>query len=165
MLTPVSIARSGFIASGQVGWPHHASGAVRSGHLSTTGVPDGSKFLRDDFSWAAAGGGLSSGAVGSGYVASGSVQGFFGTTRHIVQGAIDIVGETWDRATRTLRATSQNLDARAYAVTIAVPPGLEPGECTAEIPCTVKHLPSGHVVVEWPDGTQGKDVEWQLRFT
>lgn len=69
MLTPVAIARSGFIASGQVGWPHLGSGAVRSGHvasgqvgdahvasgaitsgrLGVTGTPDGSKFLRDDF--------------------------------------------------------------------------------------------------------------------
>jgi hypothetical protein len=87
-----------------------------------------------------------------------------GTTRHIVQGAIDIAAETWDRATRTLRVSSRNLDARPYAVTIAVPPGLEPGACTAEIPCTVKRLASGHVVIEWPEGTRGKDVEWELSF-
>ena len=87
-----------------------------------------------------------------------------GSTRHVVQGAIDIAGETWDTTTRTLRATSRNLDARPYAVTIAVPTGLEPDQCTAVIPCTVRKLGSGHVVIEWVDGTQGKDVEWELRF-
>jgi hypothetical protein len=87
-----------------------------------------------------------------------------GSTRHIVQGAIDIAAESWDRATRTLRVTSRNLDNRPYAVTIAVPPGLEPVACTAAIPCTLKRLASGHAVVEWAAGTQGKDVEWELSF-
>lgn len=87
-----------------------------------------------------------------------------GSTRHIVQGAIDIAAESWDPTTRTLRVTSRNLDARRYAVTIAVPPGFEPGECTAEIPCTVQRLASGHAVIEWVNGTQGKDVEWELMF-
>jgi hypothetical protein len=87
-----------------------------------------------------------------------------GTTRHVVQGAIDIFAEQWDQTTRTLRVNSRNLDARPYAVTIAVPPGLEPGGCTAEIPCTVKRLPRGHAVIEWADGTRGKDVDWELRF-
>lgn len=87
-----------------------------------------------------------------------------GSTRHIVQGAIDIGAEAWDQATRTLRVTSRNLDARRYAVTIAVPPGLEPGECSSDIPCTVTRLVSGHAVIEWADGTHGKDVSWQLSF-
>lgn len=81
---------SGNIASGNVGWPHIAASAVRSGHLSTTGTPDGTKFLRDDFSWATAGAGLASGNVGSGYLASGSVQGYFGTTPNIASGTVGI---------------------------------------------------------------------------
>jgi len=44
-----------------------------------------------------------------------------GTTRHVVQGAVDIADEIWDPTTRTLKAKSTNLDGRAYAVTIAVP--------------------------------------------
>jgi len=79
---------SGNIGSGQVSQFHIASGAITSGHLSVAGTPDGSKFLRDDFSWAAAGGGLTSGAVQSGYIASGAVQGFFGSTRHIASGTV-----------------------------------------------------------------------------
>lgn len=79
---------SGDIGSGQVGRMHLASGAVNSGHINTTGTPDGTKFLRDDFSWQAAGGGLTSGAVQSGHVASGAVGGQFGPTRHIQSGTI-----------------------------------------------------------------------------
>lgn len=120
MLKPVSIARSGFIASGAVGWPHHASGAVRSGHLAdtsvtsgdissgsvgkshvasgaiasgqlaTTGTPVGTNFLRDDFSWASPGTSLTSGAVQSGHLSSGSVQGFFGATRDVASGTLGV---------------------------------------------------------------------------
>src|SRR5216117_3587757 len=63
-----------------------------------------------------------------------------GSTRHVVQGAVDIVDETWDAGTRTLRAKSVNLDGRKYAVTIAVPKGMRPGRCTADVPCTVNRL-------------------------
>lgn len=85
---------SGNICSGQVGWPHLASGAVRSGdigdaavvsgaigsgqvgqfqvssgaitsgRLGVTGAPIGTNFLRDDFTWAAAGGGTGVAADG-----------------------------------------------------------------------------------------------------
>jgi hypothetical protein len=86
-----------------------------------------------------------------------------GTTRHVVQGAIDIADERWDAATRTLSVTSINLDGRAYAVTIAVPRGLRPGGCKADVPCTVKRLESGHAVIEWPAGN-AKDLRWSLSF-
>jgi hypothetical protein len=79
---------SGRIASGQVGNVHIASGSVTSGRLGVTGTPDGTLFLRDDFTWAAAGGGVTSGGIGSGKIASGTVQGFYGTTRHIASGTI-----------------------------------------------------------------------------
>ena len=53
-----------FIASGQVNQFAIASGAVTSGRLGVTGTPDGSKFLRDDFTWQAVSGGIASGSVG-----------------------------------------------------------------------------------------------------
>jgi len=65
---------------------------------------------------------------------------------------------------RTLHGTSVNLDRRGYAITIAVPRGLEPTDATADPGCTVKRLPTGHAVIAWPEGTGGKDVEWALRF-
>jgi len=44
-----------------------------------------------------------------------------GTTRHIVQGAVDLSEERWDAATRSLQAKSTRLDGRPYAVSITVP--------------------------------------------
>ena len=87
-----------------------------------------------------------------------------GTTRHVVQGAVDLADETWDPTTRTLKAKSTNLDGRAYAVTIAVPKGLRPGPCKADVPCTIRRLPSGHAVLEWPAGGDGRDIGWELSF-
>ena len=87
-----------------------------------------------------------------------------GTTRHVVQGAVDVVDETWDQTTRTLNAKSTNLDGRAYAVTIAVPKGLRPGACKADVPCTVRRLASGHAVIAWPAGGDGRDIRWELSF-
>jgi hypothetical protein len=86
-----------------------------------------------------------------------------GTTRHIVQGAIDIVEERWDAATRTLSAKATNLDGRSYTVTVAVPRGMRPAVCRADVPCTVRRLQSGHAVIEWPAGTV-KDMNWSLGF-
>jgi len=87
-----------------------------------------------------------------------------GTTRHIVQGAVDIADETWDATTRQLKAKSTNLDGRAYAVTIAVPKGLRPGACKADVPCTVRRLESGHAVLQWAAGGDGRDIKWELSF-
>jgi len=87
-----------------------------------------------------------------------------GTTRHVVQGAVDVAEETWDQPTRTLRAKATNLDGRAYAVTISVPKGLRPGTCKADVPCTVKRLETGHAVLQWPAGGDGRDIRWELAF-
>ena len=79
---------SGAIGSGQIGHFHVASGAIASGQIDTTGTPDGTKFLRDDFTWSPITASILSGAVGSGDVASGAIQGFFGTTRNIASGTV-----------------------------------------------------------------------------
>jgi hypothetical protein len=87
-----------------------------------------------------------------------------GTSRHVVQGAVDLTAERWDPATRMLQGMSVNLDRRAYAITIAVPPALQPVEATADPPCTLTRLPSGHAAIAWPEGTGGRDVAWTVRF-
>src|SRR5437879_3061651 len=87
-----------------------------------------------------------------------------GTTRHVVQGVVDVAEESWDQGSRTLRARSTNLDARPYAVTIAVPRGLRPSACKADLPCTMKTLPSGHVRVEWRENPEGRDIRWEIAF-
>ena len=86
-----------------------------------------------------------------------------GSTRHIVQGTIDITDERWDAATRTLGAQSANLDGRPYAVTIAVPRGLRARTCKSAVACTVRRLKSGHAVIEWPAGTTA-NVDWSVTF-
>jgi melibiase-like protein len=86
-----------------------------------------------------------------------------GTTRHVVQGAVDVTDETWDAAARLLKARSTNLDARPYAVTIAVPKGMRPGACKADVPCTITRVESGHAVLQWPGG-DGRDITWELTF-
>ncbi len=85
-----------------------------------------------------------------------------GTSRHVVQGAVDIAEERWDAATRTLAAKSLKLDGRPYTVTVSVPRGLRASRCTADPPCTVRRA-TGHVVLEWPAG-DGRDIAWTLRF-
>src|SRR5438876_322915 len=87
-----------------------------------------------------------------------------GTTRHVVQGAIDVTEETWDAAARTLAARSTNLDGRAYAVTVAVPKGMRPGTRKADAPCTVRRLETGPAALEWAAGGDGRDIKWELSF-
>lgn len=72
---------SGNIGSGQIASGHLASGllsnlggglssgAVTSGHIGVTQTPDGTKFLRDDFSWRNPPGGSAAFPVGSVFIA------------------------------------------------------------------------------------------------
>ncbi|MGH7520405.1 MAG: alpha-galactosidase [Gemmatimonadales bacterium] len=85
-----------------------------------------------------------------------------GTTRHVVQGAVDIRDEDWNATTRTLSAKSVNLDGRRYAVTIAVPRGMRARSCKSSVACSVKRLASGHAVIEW--SATSADVEWSMTF-
>ncbi|MGH7607248.1 MAG: hypothetical protein ACREME_07910, partial [Gemmatimonadales bacterium] len=86
-----------------------------------------------------------------------------GTTRHVIQGSIDIAEERWDAATRALEGKAVNLDGRPYAITVAVPAGLRPATCTADTPCTMRRLDTGHAVLAWPAGTT-MDVAWRVTF-
>jgi hypothetical protein len=86
------------------------------------------------------------------------------SSRHVVQGAVDILEEEWDQPTRTLRVKSGALDARPYTVTVAVPKGLVPGACTADVPCNTHRLPSGHLVLEWPGSATVQEISWTVRF-
>jgi hypothetical protein len=86
-----------------------------------------------------------------------------GSTRHIVQGVVDIAEERWDAAARALHGKSVNLDGRPYAITIAVPRGLRPRSCKSDVACTLTRLESDHAVIAWPAGTTA-DLEWTVTF-
>jgi len=49
-----------------------------------------------------------------------------GTSRHITQGILDLTGERWDAAARTLHGTSRLVGGDRYEVRIAVPAGESP---------------------------------------
>ena len=87
-----------------------------------------------------------------------------GTSRHVVQGAIDILDEQWDATNRTLQVTSGRLDKRPYTVTVAVPRGSTPGPCTSDVACTTRRLPGGQLVIEWPATETPQDIKWSVRF-
>ena len=86
-----------------------------------------------------------------------------GTSRHVMQGAVDLGDERWDQATRTLYGKSVNLDGQPYAVTIAVPKGIRAAACKSDLPCTVSRLPSGHAVLKWAK-SDGRDIGWEVKF-
>ncbi len=86
------------------------------------------------------------------------------TSRHVVQGAVDILEEKWDQATRTLQVRSGKLDGRPYTVTISVPRGSVPGPCTADVPCTTRRLPGGQLVLEWAATETVQDFGWSVKF-
>ncbi|OLD43200.1 MAG: hypothetical protein AUI55_03120 [Gemmatimonadetes bacterium 13_1_40CM_2_70_7] len=86
-----------------------------------------------------------------------------GTSRHVMQGAVDLTDERWDQATRTLYGKSVNLDGQPYTVTIAVPKGMRGATCKADLPCAVSRLQSGHAVLRW-EKSDGRDIGWEIRF-
>ena len=66
-----------------------------------------------------------------------------GSTRHVVQGAVDLVDEEWDAGERVLRARAVGLDARPYAVTLALPAGFEAAECRGDVACRLEEGDAG----------------------
>lgn len=85
-----------------------------------------------------------------------------GTTRHVVQGCVDLQDEHWDGKAQTLSGRAVKLDGRPYRVTIAGK-GWTPDALTGDKPGTVRALDSEYLVLEWPGGERG-DFGWQLTF-
>jgi hypothetical protein len=84
-----------------------------------------------------------------------------GSTRHLVQGAIDIAEERWDPRTRRLGGRSVMLDGRPYAITIALPPGFRARSCRSSVTCGL--TPSARAVrVEFAGSRE--DLEWEVAF-
>ena len=88
-----------------------------------------------------------------------------GSTRHVVQGLLDIEDERWDARRRVLSARSVQLDGQPYAVTVALPRGFEPRDASAE--------PATDVVVEAAAGGAARlvfpqppreGIDWEMAF-
>jgi len=87
-----------------------------------------------------------------------------GTTRHVVQGAIDVKDEQWNAETHTLSARGLNLDGRAYGVTISIPKGWRAGPCRSEPACTVRPSGAANLVLEWAAAPALQEVTWSVAF-
>ena len=86
-----------------------------------------------------------------------------GSTRHVVQGAVDLAEERWDARRRVLRARSVRLDGRPYSVTIALPPGFRPNEGRTD--------PDADVAVSMAEraatldvAVTGQELAWEIQF-
>jgi hypothetical protein len=80
-----------------------------------------------------------------------------GTTRHLVQGAVDLEGERWDARRQVLSARAVRLDDRPYAVTIALPAGYRATGCRADVECLLETAGTG------AQGHGGTDVPGHRR--
>jgi hypothetical protein len=103
-----------------------------------------------------------------------------GSTRHVVQGAVDLVDEEWDTGERVLRARAVGLDARPYAVTLALPAGFEAAECRGDVECRLEEgdgtgggadtRTSGHAYAGAPRSVRlvfpapKREVSWEVAF-
>ena len=88
-----------------------------------------------------------------------------GSTRHVVQGLLDIEDERWDGRRRVLSARSLPLAGLPYAVTVALPRGFEPRDVRAE--------PDTDIAIESATGgaarlviprAPGEAVDWEMAF-
>ena len=88
-----------------------------------------------------------------------------GSTRHVVQGVMDLEDEQWDPARRVLAARAVLLDGRPYEVTIALPPGFHPKDarCEPGAEITVEMAERGAARLRIPK-PPGAELDWSVRF-
>jgi hypothetical protein len=88
-----------------------------------------------------------------------------GSTRHVVQGVMDIEDERWDAGHRVLSARAVQLDGRPYEVTIGLPPGFRPvdARCEPDAEITVEIAERGAARLRLPT-PPAAEVEWSVRF-
>ena len=88
-----------------------------------------------------------------------------GSTRHVVQGLLDLEDERWDPRRRVLSARSLLLDGRPHTVTVAVPRGFEPVDASTEpdTDVAVQAAPGGAVQLVMPQ-PPADGVRWEIQF-
>jgi len=88
-----------------------------------------------------------------------------GTSRHLVQGALDLEAEHWDSRRRVLSGRSSRLDGRPYAITIGVPPGFHPRRCGGDAACEVSHPHQGDGrTVRLEFAAPPSEIAWEVGF-
>ena len=85
-----------------------------------------------------------------------------GSSRHIIQGIVDIDDERWDARRHVLAGKSTQLDGRPYAITLALPPGFRPRRCIANVECTLADVTARSARLEMIG--QREDVVWEVDF-
>ena len=85
-----------------------------------------------------------------------------GSSRHVVQGAVDIAAERWDPKDRRLSGRSTMLDGRPYALTVAVPAGMVASACRGGAACAIARQSRGSLRLEFAPTRE--DVEWEVGF-
>ncbi len=86
-----------------------------------------------------------------------------GSTRHLVQGAVDLMDEQWDGRRRVLRARALRLDGRPYSVTVALPPGYRPKSARTDPEGDAAVTQTGQAARLVVAATT-PEVEWEIRF-
>ena len=88
-----------------------------------------------------------------------------GSTRHLVQGVVDLEDEQWDGRRRVLSARAVLLDDRPYELTIALPTGFRPREArcepSAEVTVDSAERGAARLRVSRPPGAE---LDWLVQF-
>jgi hypothetical protein len=88
-----------------------------------------------------------------------------GSSRHVVQAAVDLADETWDPHRKVLAARATRLDDRPHALTIALPAGFRPRRARSEpdVGATLETAPDGASArLAFTAGSD--EVRWEVTF-
>ena len=85
------------------------------------------------------------------------------TNRHITQGAVDLVEETWDRQAGMLTGVSRVVAGEPYELRVAAPPGLEARGAEVEVGQATVSTRGASVRLRL-DVPRSGEVRWQLFF-
>jgi poly(3-hydroxybutyrate) depolymerase len=94
------------------------------------------------------------------------------TSRHITQGMVDVTGETWDAASRTLLATSKVVANDSYELRIVVPSGANSFRATG-VTVSAQDKAAGVTATFKQDGPRvratisspvSREIKWQVHF-
>jgi hypothetical protein len=87
------------------------------------------------------------------------------TSRHITQGVVDVIEESWDGAAKTLRGASRVVGGDPYELRIAKPAGGELTLTNVNADASIQIV--GEEQLGWRvriDSPANRDVKWALRF-